>query len=311
VKKISKEGVSLKKEMLIRVRVVIALFVLIGFFSAGSAFQEKEDGSLPGDVLRIEHRDLVPGEVIKVSIKKRPLIKSAHLKFLNEKYICAEKEDLFICLIGLDLAVKTGTHLLEVYIYRQDGSIEKKEMDIHIKPKQFPVKKLWVKEDYVTPPKDLLERISREAELTRAIYNIYSPEWFIHGDFILPVQGKIFPNFGERRVFNNKPRSQHSGVDIAALTGTPVKASNSGRVVLASQLYFAGKTVIIDHGLGVFSLYCHFSEIMVSSGQDVGKGEIIGKIGATGRVTGPHLHWSIRIKGSRVDPNALLNLNFE
>lgn len=302
---------SLKREMLMRVKVLIVLIVLIGVFSTGSAFQEKEDGSLPDDVLRIEHRDLVPGEVIKVSAKKRPLIKSVHLRFLNEKYICAEKEDLFICLIGLDLGVKTGTHLLEVYVYKQDRSIEKKEMDIHIRSKQFPVKKLWVKEDYVTPPEDLLERISREAELTRAIYNIYSPEWFINGDFILPVQGKIFPNFGEKRVFNNKPRSQHNGVDIAALMGTPVKASNSGRVVLASHLYFAGKTVIIDHGLGVFSMYCHFSEIMVSSGHDVEKGEIIGKIGATGRVTGPHLHWSIRIRGNRVDPNALLNLSFE
>jgi len=95
-------------------------------------------------------------------------------------------------------------------------------------------------------------------------------------------------------------------LDIAAPAGTPVRASNSGQVVLADNLYFSGKTVIINHGLGVFTVYCHFSKIRIKRGEQVKKGEVIGDIGATGRVTGPHLHWGVKIFGSRVDPLALL-----
>ena len=288
-----------------------ALTIMIGLLAAGLSFQEEEKDFVLDDVVVLEYRDVAPGEVLKVSVKNLPVIQSAQVKFLNKKYDMAQVGDCLVCLIGLDLGIETGSHSLKVYVYKQDGSVEIKEQDIPVSPKQFPIKKLWVKEEFVTPPKNVMERIQREAELTKAVYSIYSPEWKAEGKFIVPVQGKIFPNFGERRFFNNKPRSQHSGVDIASPMGMPVKASNSGRVVLASHLYFAGNTVIIDHGLGVFSVYCHFSEITVKMGQKVEKGDIIGKIGSTGRVTGPHLHWSVRIRGSRVDPNALLSLEFE
>ena len=288
-----------------------ALTIMIGLLAAGLSFQEEEKDFVLDDVVVLEYRDVAPGEILKVSVKNLPVIQSAQVKFLNKKYDMAQVGDCLVCLIGLDLGIETGSHSLKVYVYKQDGSVEIKEQDVPVSPKQFPIKKLWVKEEFVTPPKNVMERIQREAELTKAVYNIYSPEWEAEGKFIVPVQGQIFPNFGERRFFNNKPRSQHSGVDIASPMGMPVKASNSGRVVLASHLYFAGNTVIIDHGLGVFSVYCHFSEITVKMGQKVEKGDIIGKIGSTGRVTGPHLHWSIRIRGSRVDPNALLSLEFE
>ncbi len=289
----------------------VALSMMIGFLSTGMPFQELEKESIPDDVVALEYRDLVPGEIIKVSVKDLAFIKSAQVRFLGKKYETARIGDCLVCLLGLDLGMEIGIHPLKVYVYKQDGSVLIKEQDILVNPKEFPVKKLWVKEEFVTPPKNVLERVQREAELTKAVYSIYSPEWTFEGKFIIPVQGQVFPNFGERRFFNNKPRSQHSGVDIASPKGTPVQASNSGSVVLASRLYFAGNTVIIDHGLGVFSLYCHFSEISVKRGQKVEKGDIVGKIGSTGRVTGPHLHWSVRIRGSRVDPNALLALEFE
>ena len=289
----------------------VVLSLIIVFLSTGMPLQELERESMPDDGIILEYRALVPGEIIKVSVKELAFIKTVQVRFLDKKYNTAKIGDCLVCLIGLDLGMETGVYPLKVYVYKLDGSIEAKEQDISVDPKEFPVKKLWVKEEFVTPPKNVLERIQREAELTNAVYNIYSPEWTFEGKFILPVQGRVFPNFGERRFFNNKPRSQHSGVDIASPKGTPVIASNSGSVALASHLYFAGNTVIIDHGLGVFSLYCHFSEISVKRGQKVEKGDIVGKIGSTGRVTGPHLHWSVRIRGSRVDPNAMLSLEFE
>jgi len=116
------------------------------------------------------------------------------------------------------------------------------------------------------------------------------------------------PNFGQRRIYNKSYTSIHQGVDIAAPWGSPVRASNSGRVVLASSLYLSGRTVIIDHGQGVFSLYGHFSQILVKRGDLVKKGQVIARVGNTGRSTGPHVHWGVRILDSRVDPFSLVSL---
>jgi murein DD-endopeptidase MepM/ murein hydrolase activator NlpD len=114
--------------------------------------------------------------------------------------------------------------------------------------------------------------------------------------------------FGHRRFFNGQPRNPHSGLDIAASTGTPVLAPSSGQVVLVDDLYYNGKTVFLDHGQGLITMYCHLSEHAVAEGSTVEQGQIIGLVGATGRVTGPHLHWSVSLNGYRVDPNTLMTL---
>jgi murein DD-endopeptidase MepM/ murein hydrolase activator NlpD len=192
-----------------------------------------------------------------------------------------------------------------------DGTLDTVRREILVTSKEFPIERLRVEEKFVTPPAEVLERIRLEAELTRSIYAGRSPDWLGEGGFVLPTDGRVNPNFGRRRIFNDQPRSPHSGVDISSAHGTPVKASNSGRVVLAHGLYYAGNTVVIDHGLGVFSIYLHFSRMLVEEGEFVRKGESIGEVGATGRVTGPHLHWSVRIRGSRVDPLSLLDLRMD
>ncbi len=126
--------------------------------------------------------------------------------------------------------------------------------------------------------------------------------------FVRPVPDPANSAFGTRSVYNGEPRSPHSGADFLSPTGRPVKAPNAGRVRLAASLYFTGNTVIIDHGLGLFSLLAHLSEIDVKDGEEVTAGQIIGKVGATGRVTGPHLHWTVRDNNARVDPLSLLFL---
>src|SRR5207253_1114123 len=115
-------------------------------------------------------------------------------------------------------------------------------------------------------------------------------------------------NFGHRRIFNGQPRAPHAGADLRASTGTPIHATNRGRVVLAKNLFFTGNTVIIDHGLGIYTLYAHLSRIDVRVSQMVDEDEVLGLAGATGRVTGPHLHWGARIQGARVDPFSLLSI---
>ncbi len=266
-----------------------------------------------GLAVELSCRAFEPGEVMVVAIKDDSNIKDAWIRFLNRRFRMGRRETSpgLLAFIGLDLGLESGSYDMEIFIDKAPGEREYIKKQISIIAKEFPLKKLWVDEKFVTPPKEFHERIRREREILRVIYGITTDQWLGKGSFILPSSGKASPNFGERRIYNNKPRSSHRGIDVIVPYGTPVKASNSGRVVLASHLYFAGKTVIIDHGMGVFSLYCHFSKIRVERGKLVNKGEIIGEIGATGRVTGPHLHWGIRVLGTSIDPFSILSLTFE
>lgn len=258
-------------------------------------------------------RAFEPGEVIVVAIKDDPSVKDAWIRFLGRRYPMGKGEtsSVLLAFIGLDLGLKQGSYEMEIFIDKVLGEREYIKKQIFIFAKEFPLKKLWVDEKFVTPPPEFNERIRREREIIKVIYGITTEQWLGKGFFILPSSGEAVPNFGERRIFNNKPRSPHRGIDIKVPYGTPVKASNSGRVVLASDLYFAGKTVIIDHGMSVFTMYCHFSKFRVKRGKLVKKGEIIGEIGATGRVTGPHLHWGVKVSGISVDPFSILSLAFE
>lgn len=288
------------------------LFSLIFMYSSSLGLYSLQIESLQspsGVVVEIVSRAYQPGEVIMISIPENSSVKRAQIRFSEKKYIMRESQtgSGLLAFIGLDLGLKPGLYTMEIFIEKTLGVQERLEKEISVLTKKFPVKKLWVKEEFVTPPPEARVRIQREAEILKVIYGMATPRWRGEGRFILPSAGKVEPNFGEKRIFNNKPRSSHGGVDISGIQGSPVRASNSGKVVLASNLYFAGKTVIIDHGLGVFTLYCHFSNIKVKRGDLVKKGEVIGEIGATGRVTGPHLHWGVKVFGSRVDPFSLLN----
>ena len=263
-----------------------------------------------GIVLELNEEILFPGDILKVTVRETEPVKLAWLRFQGNKYAAARRKERteLLALIGIDLNQEPGTYALKLSLIFGDGRRAERERAITIKPKEFPVEKLWVEEKFVTPPPEVQERIARESELLKTVYEIFTPQWLGSGKFIVPTEGEVNSNFGKRRIFNNKPRSPHSGVDISSPLGTPVNASNSGRVVLATELYFAGQTVIIDHGLGVFSLYLHFSRIMTERGNFVEKGDVIGEVGATGRVTGPHLHWGVRILDCRVDPLALVRL---
>jgi len=158
----------------------------------------------------------------------------------------------------------------------------------------------------VTPPPDVLDRIRRERERIAALRRVDSPENFFASGFLWPAQGRISGVFGSQRILNGQPRAPHLGLDIAAPTGTPVLAMAAGRVLLAAELYFTGNTVILDHGHGVQSLHAHLSRMDVVEGEAVAQRQRIGAIGATGRVTGPHLHLGLNWFETAVDPRPLL-----
>jgi len=292
---------------------LILLVCILLFLPAYTNSYQEENPQQYKATLNLDYRTLQPGEVIRVILKGSSAIKFPQIRFLNKKYTMGRGKNLdeWLTFIGLDLGIKPGNYPLKASVLYKDGYLEHLQKELMILEKKFPVKKLWVQEKFVTPPPEALDRIRWESELLRTVYDIYTPQWLGDGNFIIPSVGKVSPNFGEKRVYNNKPRSSHSGVDVSSPFGAPVKASNSGKVVMASDLYYSGKTVIIDHGLGVFSIYLHFSKIKVSIGDFVKKGDIIGNIGATGRVTGPHLHWGFKILRDRVDPFSLLSIKFE
>ncbi|MCX6572037.1 MAG: M23 family metallopeptidase [Candidatus Aminicenantes bacterium] len=200
---------------------------------------------------------------------------------------------------------------MTIKVRKADGTIETIRKELLVSEKKFPFTKLQLKREYVTPPAAALERIKREAELVALATSVVTPEWLGDGPFALPHDAPNWANFGQRRLNNNVLESVHTGLDIRAPFGESIRAANAGTVVLASDLYLGGKTVIVDHGLGVFSSYGHLSKLLVKRGEAVKKGAPVGLCGSTGRSTGPHLHWSVKILDVRVDPEAMLRLPLE
>ena len=172
--------------------------------------------------------------------------------------------------------------------------------------KKRPVQALRVDKKYVDPPAAVQERIRKDREKAGKALDNYSPERLWTAPFARPVPGGVSSKFGLKRVFNDQPRGVHRGLDLRGAEGTPILACADGRVVLADDLYFSGNAVYIDHGQGVFTSYLHMSRILVRPGDVVRRGQIIGKVGSTGRVTGPHLHLSLIVLGQAVDPEPLL-----
>lgn len=213
-------------------------------------------------------------------------------------------------LLGIDLQDDPGTYHLLVHADYSDGP-RRKSVCVTILKKDYPVQRLTLPKSMVELDQATLRRVRDEAQRVRQIFKHESPVRLWRGPFLEPVHGVISGRFGSRRIINGFPRSPHSGEDIAAPQGTPVVAMNSGVVRLTMNHFFTGNGVIIDHGLGLFSMYFHLSDIFVREGQRIAKGEPIGTVGATGRATGPHLHWGIRLNGARVDPYSLLAIAFE
>jgi Peptidase family M23 len=205
-------------------------------------------------------------------------------------------------LLGVDLEEAAGDYKFTITGKSQDGPAITCEAPLTVRAGKFPTEHLKVAPNFVEPNPEQAAKAADDQKKLRAIYATVTPEKLWTGPFRIPLDGVTTGgNFGKRRVLNGKSNSPHSGVDLPSPTGTPVHAAQGGRVVLAEELYFAGNTVVIDHGFGIYTLYGHFSEIDAKVGDEVKVGDVIGKVGATGRVTGPHLHWGLEIDRARVN----------
>ena len=211
-------------------------------------------------------------------------------------------------LLGVDLEKAPGDYEFSVSATMENGEHAECTAALTVRAGKFATESLTVQKQFVEPNEQQAQRAVAEQEKLRQIFDHITPEKLWHGPFRLPLTGGVRgTNFGKRRILNGQLRSPHTGADFPAPTGTPIHATQSGRVVVAEELYFSGNTVIIDHGLGVYSLYGHLSATDVAVGDAVKAGAVIGKVGATGRVTGPHLHWGVTVNKARVNPIQLVS----
>jgi len=210
-------------------------------------------------------------------------------------------------LMGADLASKVGSDALDVTI-RSPEKTETRRFVVEVLDASFPVQTLTLPNTMVDLDADTLKRVRKEAKYLRSLFAQTSMSRAWTDNFIAPLEGKISGAFGRRRIINGQKKNPHTGEDISAPQGAKVQASNRGTVRLASEQFFSGKSILIDHGLGLFTMYFHLSEMLVKEGDTVDRGAVIGLVGSTGRATGPHLHWGARLNNARVDPYALIRM---
>jgi murein DD-endopeptidase MepM/ murein hydrolase activator NlpD len=280
----------------------LSILALVWLLAAGTAARE-------GLELTVAARAIQPGEVVALTVswgKTGPAPATVRASAFGHSFPAYQTGPRrYRALVGIDLEQAPGDYPIAMEV--QEGPDRRTvTKTITVRPKTFRTRVLRVPPDYVNPPVDLQERIEREAMLLQSIYSSSSSERLWDAPFLRPVPQPANSAFGTRSVFNDEPRSPHAGTDFLSPAGTPVKAPNAGRVILARELFFTGNTIIIDHGLELFSMLAHFSRIDVHEGDIVRRGELVGLVGATGRVTGPHLHWAVRVGDMRVSAISLL-----
>jgi murein DD-endopeptidase MepM/ murein hydrolase activator NlpD len=286
-----------------------ASVVLVGAFSLADAAHAEDCGN--GVELRLSSPEAAQGTLLLAQIRSaKPLGEAAGRWNERDVPFWQEREkrhgelslEVRTALLGVDLEKAAGKYEFTVTAQLQSGERANCRATIEVKEGHFATEKLTVKKQFVEPNPEQEARAEAETKRLREIYDRVTPERLWDGPFRVPLDGEFKgSNFGKRRVLNGHPGSPHGGVDFPAPTGTPVHAAQRGRVVLAEELFFSGNTVLVDHGLGVYTFYCHFSEIDAKVGDEVVAGTVVGKVGATGRVTGPHLHWGLTVQRARVN----------
>ena len=241
--------------------------------------------AVPGGLYTVE----VPPDTRSVTYRDRPVL------ILEGRAV-----------VGIPLSAMPGEHALEVI----DQHGRARPHTFTVVAKDYPEQRLTIDNPrMVNPDPESLKRIRAESARMRAGYLNYRPADSARlRPFLKPLEGITSSPFGRRRVLNDQPRNPHSGLDIAAPQGTPVVAPAPGKVTLTGDFYFNGNTVFLDHGQGLVTMYCHLSEIHVAEDAQIARGEVLGLVGATGRATGPHLHWSVSLNGYRVDPELVMSL---
>jgi murein DD-endopeptidase MepM/ murein hydrolase activator NlpD len=274
---------TLKRSLLSRTLALIALLLPLGCHA-----------------FALDHTP-VPGGIAVIRLPADADTES--VRYEQQRVLITRREAVNYAILGLALGVKPGTHYLEA----KTRANKPLRLSFQVSDKAYETQHITIEDKRkVNPEQRDLARISREQQQIGAALRHWSDSAAVTLDFQKPVDGPLSSPFGLRRYFNEQPRKPHSGLDIAAGEGAPIRAPAPGSVIDTGDFFFNGNTVFIDHGQGLITMYCHMSRIDVQPGQRVATGEVIGAVGKTGRVTGPHLHWSVSLNDARVDPTLLL-----
>ncbi len=291
-------------------RCLLGIAMLLAVYLPGDLFA----GALPTGQGANGHYSGKQGHIIVVKVPTGDSAATVHGTFLGRSIRFFRETGLdepkgFVGLLGIDLQDEPGIHELTVELKAGEQS-RTVRYSVAVVKEKFHVEHLTLPKDKVDLDDKSLARWKAEQEQVKTALASDSPARLWQSGFVEPVSGKRTGIFGSVRVMNGQPRNPHNGEDISAPLGTDVVATNDGIVRLTVDHFFSGKGVFLDHGLGFYSMYFHLSEVRVKDGDQVKAGQILGKVGATGRATGPHLHWGVKLNGARVNPYALLDLPF-
>ena len=279
----------------------------VAFFCAFLIVPVSLAAELPG-VVRIRASDIFQGGVAAIRVDGEDLVGVRGLLHDREIPFFPGHDGSYFALVGIDLEEQHGPR--EIRIQGQDNAGKSWEgrATFNVKKKSFPQEKISVSTEFDRFDEATRKRIEQEQEQMVHLWTVTSQKRLWEERFLPPIAAVITSPFGLRRIVNGLPRAPHGGVDLKAPLGTQVVAPNHGRVILRDDFFFSGKSLVLDHGGGLYTMYFHLQDFAVEKGIQVRKGDLIGWTGMTGRVTGPHLHWGARLNGARVDPFGLLEI---
>lgn len=279
---------------------IIFLFSGLFLFSPLFATVMHQTNGVPGGVVVIKLNKTKSHVAPRATLKKRKIMVTRR----------STRDPYWYAVVGIPLNYKPGRYSISVKSSTRQ-QIKKQRYRFTVVNKKYREQYIKLKNKRkVNPYKKDLKRIFAEYAVIKKAYNKWTPKTFVPLKFDPPVRGVFTGSYGSRRFFNNKPRRPHSGMDIAARQGSPIKAPANGKVIAIGNYFFNGKTVIMDHGQGLITLYCHIHKIKVKLGQSLKRGQLIGTVGKTGRATGPHLHWTVRLNKTNVDPALFMHRRY-
>ncbi|OGL06576.1 MAG: hypothetical protein A3I03_01335 [Candidatus Rokubacteria bacterium RIFCSPLOWO2_02_FULL_68_19] len=282
----------------------MAFAVLLALLVAAAPAQAREALSV-----RWEPRVVRQGDVAMVFVTGLPDAKAVEGSLAGQPLTFFPYGDGYAALAGIDLEARPGMATWRVGVMDARDRPLKASGRLQIRARKFPVQRLTLPREMVELDAPTLQRVEEESKRLRTLYATITPERHWRGRFAKPVGvPDAGEGFGARRIINGQPRAPHAGLDYSADAGTPVVGANAGHVALVAEYFFPGRLVVLDHGLGLYTLYFHLERADVSDGDRVERGQIIGRVGASGRATGPHLHFAAHLRQTRIDPALLLQL---